>query len=218
MTIQIIPVNLGFVKSFIVKGDRTIVVDAGLKGSLKRIRKAMETNGIKPGDVSLLLVTHAHGDHTGGLRELKDATGAPVAVHALESKYLAEGKSAPVSMRSPMMKLLSVFLRGQKLDSVQPDVAFDGTLDLKPYCVDGYVFATPGHTAGSVTLVTAGGEAIIGDMAGGAVKPALPGVYDDLAQMKASIAGLAGHAIMKVYTSHGGVYPVHDILALGGKE
>jgi hydroxyacylglutathione hydrolase len=218
MKVQIISVNLGFVKSFLVKGDRTIIVDAGLKGSSKRILKAMEAHGIAPADVSLLLVTHAHGYHTGGLKELKDATGAPVAVHTLEAQYLAQGSSAPVSMRSRMMKLLSFFIRGQKLDCVQPDVIIDGRLDLKPYGVVGYAFATPGHTLGSITLVTEGGEAIIGDMASGAGKPALPGVYDDLKLMKASIAGLASHAITMVYTSHGGAFPIRDILALGEKE
>jgi hydroxyacylglutathione hydrolase len=215
MNIEIIPVNLGFVKSFLVKGDKTIIVDAGLKGFSKKILRVMEANGIKPADVSLLLVTHTHGDHTGGLKELKDITGAPVAVHAVEAQYLSNGQSAPALMRSPIMKFMSVFFRGQKIAIVQPDVLIDERLDLNAYGVDGYVFGTPGHSAGSVTLVTASGDAITGDMVGGGAKPGLPGVSCDIDQLKASISTLGQHAIQKVYTSHAGVYDIEDVLKLG---
>lgn len=218
MNPQIIPVNLGFVKSFLVKGGRTVVVDAGLKGSARRILRAMRANGINPGDVSLLLVTHAHTDHAGGLKELQEATGAPVAVHKLEAPCLSEGRSAPVALRSRAMKLLSVFLGERRYGAVRPEVTFDGKLDLAPYGVEGYVYPTPGHTAGSVTLVTAGGEAVVGDMAGGIAKPALPGVYEDLETLRASIAGLAGHAVTRAHTSHGRAFPAGDVLALGNKR
>lgn len=215
MQIEIIPVSLGFVKSFLVKGDRTVIVDAGLKGSSKKILKAMEAHGIKPSDVSLLLITHAHGDHTGGLKELKELTHAPVAVHISEAQYLANGESSPALLHSRMMKMMSVFFRGQRVDSVQPDVLVDGRLGLNGYGVDGYVFSTPGHSPGSVTLVTKEGEAITGDMVGGGVKPALPGVYHDLQTLKASIGSLSQHAITKIHTSHGGVYSLRDVRTLG---
>ncbi len=47
------------------------------------------------GDVSLILVTHGHGDHVGETVEIAQATGAPVAaIHEL-AQYLA-GKGVPV--------------------------------------------------------------------------------------------------------------------------
>jgi glyoxylase-like metal-dependent hydrolase (beta-lactamase superfamily II) len=216
MEIKIIPVNLGFVKAFLVKGDRTIIVDAGMRGSLKKIQAAMSANGVKPADVSLLLVTHVHMDHTGGLAALKEFTGAPIAVHALEAGCLSEGKSAPVAVRSGFMRILSVFTKRIKLAGIQPDIIVQDRLDLKPYGVDGYAFPTPGHTPGSLTVVTAGGEAVTGDMVGGGSEyPAIPGIYSDLAALKSSIASLAGHPIMRVYTSHAGVYAIADVLKIG---
>lgn len=215
MDVKIIPVSFGFVKAFLVKGERTIVVDAGLKGSVKKILKVMQANGIEPRDVSLLLVTHAHGDHTGGLRALKDATGAPVAVHESEAACLSEGKSAPVIVRSFLMKLLSGLTKRMKLEGVKPDVLIGGRLELAPYGVEGYAFPTPGHTAGSVTVVTADGCAIVGDMVRGGKAPVIPDIYLDMEALKASIALLEGMGIEKVYTSHGGVYPIGEVLKLG---
>jgi hydroxyacylglutathione hydrolase len=96
MKTEIIPVSLGFVKAFLVKGERTVVVDSGFnKRAPRKILRAMRANGIRPSDVSLLLVTHAHGDHTGGLAVLKELTGAPVAVHASETEFLEAGRNTP---------------------------------------------------------------------------------------------------------------------------
>jgi len=215
LKIEIIPISFGFVKAFLVKGDKTIIVDAGLKGSTKKILRAMQANGIKPSDVSLLLVTHVHGDHMGGLKALKDMLGAPVAVHQCEAEYLAGGKSAPVVLHSSVMKLLSGIMKRQKLQGVQPDVLIGDRLILDDYGVEGFVFPTPGHTDGSVTLVTGTGDAIVGDMVGGGRSPAFPGVYKDLQMLKASIGLLKWINIRNVYTSHGGVYPIDEVLKLG---
>lgn len=215
MEIKIIPVKLGFVKAFLVKGEKTIIVDAGMKDSLRKIQAAMQANGIKPSDVSLLLLTHSHMDHAGGLAALRDLTGAPVAVHAAEASYLREGRSAPAVLHRKLMKILFGLFRDHAGTGVNPDVLIENRLDLNPYGIDGYVFPTPGHTAGSLTLVTAAGEAITGDLVGGGkLGPAIPGIYSDLGVMKASIAGLAGHPVMKVYTSHAGVYSIGDVLKL----
>lgn len=214
MKITIIPVSLGFVKSFLVKGDKTIIVDAGIKGSSRRILRAMQANGIAPGDVSLILVTHGHGDHTGGMKELTEETSAPVAVHASEAVYLESGQSAPVVLHSWIMKLLSVFFRGQKIDAVKPDILIDGRLDLQGFGVDGFVLPTPGHTGGSVSLIIAGGDAITGDMVAGAAKPALPGVYSNLEALKTSVKSLHANAVTRVFTSHGGIHEIEEVIKL----
>ncbi len=215
MSTKIIPVNLGFVKSFLVVGSRVIVVDAGMPGSMKHILNAMKDNCIRYDDVSLILITHAHGDHMGGLWELKDMLHAPVAVHRSEAQFMANGTGTPAVLHSPMMKMLSVFMKGSKPKAVQPDVLIDDKLDLTGYGVDATVLHTPGHTPGSVTLVTSGGDAIVGDMVGGLHRPELPGVYADLVQMKRSIGLLETTGARMVYTSHGNNHAIASVLQLG---
>ena len=112
------------------------------------------------------------------------------------------------------MKMMSGFMKGMKIAGVRPDILIDGRFDLQPFGVDGYVFSTPGHTEGSLMLVTAGGDAVTGDMVGGGAMPAIPAVYADLETLKKSIAGLAGHSIKRVYTSHAGIYPIDEVLKL----
>ncbi len=46
------------------KGDVTVLIDTGVGGEMLRRMVAM---GVKPEDVSAVLLTHSHGDHVGGL-------------------------------------------------------------------------------------------------------------------------------------------------------
>ncbi|MBE3134759.1 MAG: MBL fold metallo-hydrolase, partial [Acidobacteria bacterium] len=63
--VTVIPVSLGFVKAFLVRGRKTIVIDTGTRGSGRKILAALERLGVKPRSVSLILLTHGHADHIG---------------------------------------------------------------------------------------------------------------------------------------------------------
>ena len=73
------------------------------------------------------------------------------------------------------------------------------------------VVPTPGHSAGSVTILTAA-EAIVGDLlmggyAGGKHWPHVPTLHyfaEDLSLLRTSIAKLLEYAPARVYTGHGG--------------
>lgn len=64
----------GFQPVFVETGDRLILFDTGL-GSMSRangmgrLRERMVEAGYEPGDVDLVILTHFHGDHIGGLME-----------------------------------------------------------------------------------------------------------------------------------------------------
>lgn len=89
VTVPILP--RGMVNSFLLIGERPIVVDTGVPGSAPKILAALAREGFAPGDVSLILITHRHVDHIGSAAAVKQATGAPVAVHALDAEWLGRG-------------------------------------------------------------------------------------------------------------------------------
>ena len=66
------PVARTTVNTFLVQGGgRTVLIDTGAGGSFGPTAGKLPVNmaaaGIKPGDIDLLLLTHLHGDHTGGM-------------------------------------------------------------------------------------------------------------------------------------------------------
>lgn len=206
---RVLPVSLGFVKSFIIRGEKIILVDAGIKGSDEKIIEALGEQGIAPGDISLIIVTHAHADHFGGLRALREFTDAPVAVHKSEADFLKKGLSAPVVVHGLLFRLFSSFFRPAKIGPVRPDILVDEQLDLRPFGVQGEVIHTPGHTAGSLSVLLSGGEAIVGDLIGGrkdASAASLPAIYTDLPALKASIRAVIKRNPQRIYTAHGGIY------------
>lgn len=64
--------------SLVVEGGETTIVDTGVPGSSEAILAALGELGVEPASVTRILITHADGDHVGGLAELVAATGARV--------------------------------------------------------------------------------------------------------------------------------------------
>ena len=68
-----------------------ILIDGAMPTSAKLIEASITKLGFKVADVKVLLNTHAHFDHTGGLAELKRDTGAKMAASAGDKAALETG-------------------------------------------------------------------------------------------------------------------------------
>src|ERR1051325_6104599 len=80
--------------SVLITSDRGhILIDGALPESVPQIRAHIAELGFKLEDVRLLLNTHVHYDHSGGLGELQRLTGAHAAASADAAKVFASGES-----------------------------------------------------------------------------------------------------------------------------
>ena len=88
--VKIVPcrVNVprGIVKSFLVTGDqRLILVDTGFSDAdADIIMDAIKDMGHEHSELKLCVLTHRHGDHTGGLKKLKKTLKFEVMAHELD--------------------------------------------------------------------------------------------------------------------------------------
>ena len=57
--------------SYLLLGEKPVLVDTGSPGDLKRILAALKARDIEPKKLALILLTHGHGDHAGCAAELK---------------------------------------------------------------------------------------------------------------------------------------------------
>jgi metallo-beta-lactamase class B len=68
-----------------------IVIDGGLAETAPMILANIRKLGFDPHDVRIILNSHAHTDHAGGIAELRRATGAKFLASAPEAAQLARG-------------------------------------------------------------------------------------------------------------------------------
>jgi len=72
-----------------------VLIDGGLPESAPLIAASIRALGFKLEDVKLLLNSHVHFDHAGGLAALQKASGAEVVLHPWSAKVLRMGTSLP---------------------------------------------------------------------------------------------------------------------------
>jgi len=135
--------------AFVDDDGQVTLVDAGTKSAPKRIVAGLRQLGSAPSEVTRIIATHAHGDHVGGLSNLRGRTSAPVAVHERDAAYVREGKG-PVLDRSTIGGRL--FRHGP---GATPTTVEEELVDGQVVEVGGglRVVHTPGHTPGHVALL-----------------------------------------------------------------
>jgi hydroxyacylglutathione hydrolase len=209
----------GFVNVFLLRGTRPILVDAGNPGTGAAILEKLSENGVDPAEISLILITHGHADHFGSAFELKERTGAPVAVHQLDAEPLRSGRTLPLRPTGTVGRLFLPLLGQERLGKahpLQPDIIIEGEMSLEEFGVEGKVIHTPGHTAGSISVVLADGDVIVGDLLMGGMirrnRPSNPMFADDIEQLKESVKSVMRLSPRRVFTSHGGPLDPQAIL------
>jgi hydroxyacylglutathione hydrolase len=215
---SVIPIKLGVVNSFIIQGEKSVIVDTGYPGNGNRILRHLSANAVNIADISLIIITHAHTDHYGSAAELRILTRAPVAVHKADTNDIRQGLyriGSPAGLSGQIIKRL--FIRTEVVTSqpLEPNIILEDDTNLQEFGVEGSIISTPGHTPGSVSVVLDGGDAIVGDLLmGGLVfrrTPHLPMFVSDMVELKKSIARLAQLSPGIVFASHGGPFSRSDI-------
>ena len=177
---------------YIVGDDSTreaVVIDPG--GEAEKILREVEKMGVT---VTAVVNTHAHVDHIGALRDVKDALGVSVMLHPGELPVL---KSA-----SRMARLFGVTID----DPPEPDRLLKEGDEIAVGGMVLKVLETPGHSPGGISLVTSDGKVCFaGDslFAGSIGRTDLPGGdYNTLIQsIKSKLIPLGDD--VKVFTGHG---------------
>jgi metallo-beta-lactamase class B len=80
------------VTSFLITTSKGhILLDSGLPETAPLIKQNVTRLGFKLDDVKILINSHAHFDHAGGLAELKELTGAKLMATDADAALLARG-------------------------------------------------------------------------------------------------------------------------------
>ncbi len=199
--------------SYVIRGQKHVLVDPGPPGRAGELLEQLSRQRISLGDIGLIVITHGHADHFGSAAQLKEWTRAPVAVHELDAEYVHWG-DAPVL--KPATRLGAIFRSFAKVKSipVEPDIILRDGDKLGRYGGRGRVILTPGHTAGSISILLPDGICIVGDLLMRGVRagsPSYPWFAEDLSQVKESLQRIVSSGATTLLPSHGAPYAVADL-------
>ncbi|BAB59310.1 hypothetical protein [Thermoplasma volcanium GSS1] len=122
-------------------GDVTVLVDSGTRSGGKKIIDYYERSGGKP---DVVVITHHHADHIGGLSEIVERFHPKVYVPDLELKIVS-GEEKPPAPKSFIGRIIARSLKFNPVKAIVPASKLD---------VPGIeVMATPGHTIGSTSYI-----------------------------------------------------------------
>jgi glyoxylase-like metal-dependent hydrolase (beta-lactamase superfamily II) len=199
---QVVPgihrIHLGYVNAYLLEdGDQLALIDSGTSGSTAQILAAIESLGKTPQQVSQILLTHLHADHSGSLAELKRKTGALAGMHPIDAALIRQGQTMRPVQPAPgllfwlMVKVL-LPLRGSS--SIEPSEIEAELQDNQVLDIAGglRVIHAPGHSAGQVCFLhpAHGGVLIAADAASNFTGLGYPPLFEDLEQGIASLKKL----------------------------
>jgi glyoxylase-like metal-dependent hydrolase (beta-lactamase superfamily II) len=206
-----LPFKLGSVNCYLIKThDDYILIDTG--GSNKRadLEKELVSAGCKRGHLILIVITHGDFDHIGNAAYLRQKFGAKIAMHADDVGMAERGdmfwnrKKGNRLLRS----LAPSFFRFGTADRFQPDVIVAEGTDLAKYGFDAKVLSIPGHSKGSIGILTSAGDLFCGDLLENTKQPAVNSIKDDMPTAQASIDKLESDKVKTVYPGHGKPFPL----------
>ncbi len=183
---EIRPIPFGQGNGYVLRNEgRVIIVDTGPKGKYKKIKRSLAQMGHDCTEISLVVLTHTHYDHTGNLAACKRMSGAPVAVHAAEAQMLRDGYSTIPSGATPGGRFIVSLVRrlglgGASFEPVEPEIVLGApgaagvsvaaaseptdSFDLHEHGFPGEAIHTPSHSPGSISLLCDDGSCFPGDI------------------------------------------------------
>lgn len=165
---------LGNTRTYLIPGrDGFLLIDGGHRVWGNWFFRCLAKIGVPPHQIRLAVITHVHFDHVGTLRAVKNCCGCKVAVHSSEAALLSSGRVViPPGTLFPARLVKWMTGRLEKMTSrfcafepAVPDVLVSTPISLEKHGFDARIIPTPGHTIGSLSVLTSVGNAFVGDIA-----------------------------------------------------
>lgn len=126
----------------ITSPDGHVLIDGGLPNSAPLIMENIRALGFDVADIELILNSHAHYDHAGGIAAIQRASGARVAASPASAPVLGRGSSGP---DDPQYEVALDFPAVAAVESF----AYGDTLRVGPISLTAH--AAAGHTPGGTS-------------------------------------------------------------------
>jgi hydroxyacylglutathione hydrolase len=210
-----LPYKLGKVNCYLIKTDAGfILVDTGSSNKGNYLENALKSAGCQSGNLKLIILTHGDFDHAGNAAYLRKKFGTQVAMHEDDSIMVERGDMFCNRKKGNFfIRMVTPILFGfGKSERFKPDLPIVDGYTLSEYGFDAKALHLPGHSKGSIGVLTSGGDLFCGDLLINGAKPSLNSIMDDLETAHNSVEKLKKLSINTVYPGHGKPFPMELFL------
>ncbi|MCW4051626.1 MAG: MBL fold metallo-hydrolase [Candidatus Bathyarchaeota archaeon] len=185
--------------------DGFVLIDTGMTSKRGAIEKELESAGCQPGNLRLIVLTHGDFDHCGNAAYLRRKFGTQIAMHKDDSGMVERGDMLWNRNQQNILirTIFKLFFRLSKSDRFKPDLYIDKGYDFSGYGFDAEVLDIPGHSKGSIGILTVGRDLFCGDLLANVDKPEIWSIIDDSVAADTSVEKLKRLQINTVYPGHG---------------
>jgi len=198
------------VRCYLVKTDNGfILIDTGFSKDRSDIERRLVSAGCQSGNLKLILVTHGDPDHTGNAAYLRGKFEAKIAMHDGDSGMVEQGDMLWNRRVKGFIKVIGKILGSlpfaglNKTDRFSPDLFVSDGWSLSEYGLEAKVIHIPGHSQGTIGILTADGDLFCGDLFVNTKRPCFSDVYIYLEAARASVEKLKLLDVKRVYPGHG---------------
>lgn len=198
-------IKLGAVNCYLVKsGTGYVLIDTGPSNRRSCIEQELEDGGCTPENLELIILTHGDFDHTGNADYLREKFDAKIAMHYGDLEMVRHGDMFWNRKGHFLIKMIAPVLFGfGKSERFRPDLHIDDEHSLSEYGFDAKVIYLPGHSKGSIGILTDDGDLFCGDLLINNEEPTLNSIIDDNEEANESVEKLKSLELKTVYPGHG---------------
>ena len=212
-------ISFGGVNCYLLTTDKGFVlIDTGFSKNRVDVERELESAGCSPETLKLILLTHGDFDHSGNASYLREKYSLKIAMHIDDEGMVEKGdlfynRNANFLMRI-MGKIVLFFLRGglKKEERFTPDLYIDDGYDLSMFGLDATVVYVPGHSKGSIGILTSTGDLFCGDLLENTKKPAKNSLIADKNAFTESVEKIKELKINTLYPGHGEPFTMEQFM------
>ncbi len=210
-----LPYRMGSVNCYLVPvSGGYALVDTGAANKQTDLEREVDKAGCRPGNLRLVVLTHGDFDHTGNAAYLRQRYGTKIGMHRDDAGMAEKGDMFWNRKKGNIIfkKVAAILFRFGQSRRFSPDLYLEDGQSLTEYGWEATVVQIPGHSRGSIGVLTVSGDFFCGDLIESEKRPKLNSLMDDLTAANASVDRLASMNIGTVYPGHGSPFVMEDFL------
>ena len=204
-------ITLKEVNCYLIKIENGyVLIDTSFTSQREALESRLDELELKTGDLNLIILTHGDFDHVGNAAFLRTKYNSKIAMHAGDLGMVEHGDlfasrtSRGLIIRSLAKIVMFITRMGlKKKDRFKPDIILEEGDKLLEFKFDAKIVHLPGHSKGSIGILTPENDLFCGDVFRNQTEPSTATLIDNQDEFEESLEKIKNLNPLMIYPGHG---------------